>query len=273
MRYLSVCSGIEAASVAWGSLGWSPVAFSEIEPFPCSLLAHNYPDTPNWGDMTRWESWPNESVDILVGGTPCQSFSVAGKRAGMDDIRGQLAMSYVGIAAKYKPRWIVWENVPGVLTSGGGRDFASFVQALVECGYSCAWRVLDAQYFGLAQRRKRVFVVGSSRGWRHSAAVLFEPEGDKWDKQEDTKRAVSPTIQTTANDYSRADGFVIIDTGIGLRKLMTVEMERLMGFTDGYTNVPGVSDGTATRALGNSMAVPVMNWIGRRIQLVDGLIL
>ena len=174
MKYISVCSGIEAATVAWHHLGWEPAWFSEIEPFPCSVLKHHYPDVPNLGDMTKWSEWPNETVDLLVGGTPCQSFSVAGKRGGMDDHRGQLALSFSAIAAKYKPRWIVWENVPGVLSSGGGRDFGAFLGSLVKLGYGLCYRVLDAQHFGVAQRRRRVFVVGHLGDWRRVAAVLFE---------------------------------------------------------------------------------------------------
>ena len=176
MRFLSICSGIESASVAWKPLGWDAVAFAEVEPFPCSVLAHHYPTVPNWGDVTKWESWPDESIDLLVGGTPCQSFSNAGKRAGMDDPRGQLALSFSAIAGKYRPRWVVWENVPGVLSSGRGRDFGSFLGSLAKLGYGLAYRVLDAQWFGLAQRRKRVFVVGCLGGWQSAAAVLFEPQ-------------------------------------------------------------------------------------------------
>ena len=119
-RYLSVCSGIEAASVAWGPLGWHPVAFSEIEAFPSAVLDHHYPETPNWGDMTQWKDWPDAEVDVLVGGTPCQSFSIAGLREGLDDPRGNLALTYLAIAERYNPRWIVWENVPGVLSSNEG---------------------------------------------------------------------------------------------------------------------------------------------------------
>ena len=174
MKYISVCSGIEAATVAWHHLGWEPAWFSEIEPFPCSVLKHHYPNVPNLGDMTKWSEWPDETIDLLVGGTPCQSFSVAGKRGGMDDHRGQLALSFSAIAAKYKPRWIVWENVPGVLSSGGGRDFGSFLGSLAELGYGLCYRVLDAQHFGVAQRRRRVFVVGHLGDWRRAAAVLFE---------------------------------------------------------------------------------------------------
>lgn len=174
MRYISVCSGIEAASVAWEPLGWKPAAFSEIEKFPCRVLKHRFPDVPNRGDMTKFEEWPDEPVDLLVGGTPCQSFSVAGRRQGMDDPRGQLAFAYAGILAKYRPRWLVWENVPGVLSSNKGRDFAAFVGELVKLGYGVCWRMLDAQHFGVPQRRKRIFAVGYLGDWRPAAAVLFE---------------------------------------------------------------------------------------------------
>lgn len=174
MRFLSVCSGIEAASVAWGPLGWQAVAFSEIEPFPCAVLAHHYPNVPNWGDMTKFKDWPDATVDLLCGGTPCQSFSVAGLRKGLDDPRGSLMLTFGAIAARYRPRWLVWENVPGVLSSNGGRDFGSFLGMLGQLGYGFAYRVLDAQYFGVAQRRRRVFVVGCLGDWRRAAAVLFE---------------------------------------------------------------------------------------------------
>ncbi len=176
VRYLSVCAGIEAATVAWHSLGWTPVAFSEIEPFPCALLAHHYPHVPNWGDMTKFQEWPDADVDVLVGGTPCQSFSVAGLRQGLADPRGNLMLTYLAIAQRYRPEWLVWENVPGVLSSNGGLDFAALLRGLAELGYGWAYRVLDAQYFGVAQRRRRVFVVGSARGWAAAAAVLFERE-------------------------------------------------------------------------------------------------
>jgi len=174
VNYLSVCSGIEAASYAWHPLGWNAVAFSEIEPFPSAVLAHHYPSVPNWGDMTKFKDWPDADVDVLVGGTPCQSFSVAGLRAGLDDPRGNLMLVFGAIADRYRPRWLVWENVPGVLSSNGGRDFGSFLGLLGLIGYGFAYRVLDAQYFGLAQRRKRVFVVGCLGDWRRAAAVLFE---------------------------------------------------------------------------------------------------
>ena len=175
MKYLSVCSGIEAATVAWHPLGWTPVAFSEIEKFPSEVLKHHYPQVPNVGDMTKFKEWNLDSnVDVFVGGTPCQSFSVAGLRKGLDDPRGNLMLTYLAIANQYRPKWLVWENVPGVLSSNGGLDFASLLRGMGECGYGFAYRILDAQYFGVAQRRRRVFVVGCLGDWRSAAAVLFE---------------------------------------------------------------------------------------------------
>lgn len=196
MRFLSVCSGIEAASVAWNPLGWSAVAFSEIEPFPCAVLAHHYPDVPNWGDMTKYKEWPDADVDLLCGGTPCQSFSVAGLRKGLDDPRGNLMLTFGAIAGRYRPRWLVWENVPGVLSSNGGRDFGAFLGMLGELGYGVAYRILDAQYFGVAQRRRRVFVVGYLGDWRRAAAVLFERHslsGDPAPSRE-ARKDIAPTL-------------------------------------------------------------------------------
>ncbi len=188
MRYLSICSGIEAATQAWAPLGWRPVAFSEIEPFPCAVLAHHYPGVPNWGDMTRYQEWPDADVDVLCGGTPCQSFSVAGLRKGMGDPRGNLALVYLGVADRYRPRWLVWENVPGVLSSNGGRDFGAFLGGLGELGYGWSYRVLDAQYVrtrrfpcAVPQRRRRVFVVGYLGDWRRAAAVLFDRQSLRGD--------------------------------------------------------------------------------------------
>lgn len=188
MRFLSICSGIEAASVAWQPLGWKAWAFSEIDPFASAVLAHHYPTTPNLGDMTKFKDWPDAAVDLLCGGTPCQSFSNAGLRAGLDDPRGQLMLTFGAIAARYRPRWLVWENVPGVLSSNGGRDFGAFLGLLGHLGYGFAYRVLDAQYvrvdgYGRAvpQRRQRVFVVGCLGDWRSAAAVLLERESLRGD--------------------------------------------------------------------------------------------
>ena len=174
MRYGSVCSGIEAATAAWHHMGWEAAFFSEIEKFPCAVLQHRYPDVPLHGDFTTIKENEYGKIDLLVGGTPCQSFSVAGLRGGLDDDRGNLALEFCRLAQREQPRWIVWENVPGVLSSNGGRDFGSILGALEDLGYGLAYRVLDAQYFGVAQRRRRVFVVGYLGDWRPAAAVLFE---------------------------------------------------------------------------------------------------
>lgn len=183
MKYASVCSGVEAASLAWMPLGWEAVWFSEIEPFPCAVLKERFPDVPNLGDMTKIEGEKYRgTVDILVGGTPCQSFSVAGKQEGLNDPRSALCLAYCRLLETMRPRWFVWENVPGVFSTNGGEDFRAFLRKIDEIGYSCAWRVLDAQYVrvdgyprAVPQRRRRVFVVGHLGGdWRYPASVLFE---------------------------------------------------------------------------------------------------
>ena len=209
MKYASVCSGIEAASVAWHDLGWDPAWFSEIEPFPSAVLAHHYPAVQNLRDMTRIAdrimTGEVSAPDVLVGGTPCQSFSISGLRAGLSDHRGALTLEYVRIAnvidavrsIRGEPSCItLWENVPGVLNSKDNA-FGCFLGALA--GEDCelvpagrkwtnagcvfgptravAWRVLDAQYFGVPQRRERVFVVSSAREGFDPAKILFEFEG------------------------------------------------------------------------------------------------
>lgn len=176
LTYASVCSGIEAPGIATRPLGWRPLWFAEIAPFPSAVLAHHYPDVQNYGDFTTLIKNPPASPDVLIGGTPCQSFSVAGLRGGLTDHRGNLALAFMALVDVLRPRWLLWENVPGVLSSNGGRDFGSILGALGKLGYGFAYRVLDAQFFGLAQRRKRVFLVGYSGDWRRPAAALFEPE-------------------------------------------------------------------------------------------------
>jgi DNA (cytosine-5)-methyltransferase 1 len=210
MRYGSVCSGIEAATSAWHSLGWTPQWFSEIEPFPSAVLAHHYPNVPNMGDMTKFKEWKlddSTAIDVLVGGTPCQSFSVAGLRKGLDDPRGNLMLTYLAIARKYRPKWLVWENVPGVLSSAGGEDFASLLRGMGELGYGFAYRVLDAQYFGVAQRRRRVFVVGCLGDWRAAAAVLFERHSLSGHPAPSRKARQSPPgfFESSLAQYRQAD--------------------------------------------------------------------
>lgn len=183
MRYLSVCSGIESATVAWHPLAWKAAAFSEIGEFPRAVLSHHYPEVPLFGDFTEIQANDVGPIDVLVGGTPCQSFSIAGLRGGMDDDRGNLALEFCRLADRTRPRWICWENVPGLLSSNSGRDFGTFLGALAERGYGFAYRILDAQFtrtqshpFAVPQRRRRVFLVGYLGDWRPAAAVILERE-------------------------------------------------------------------------------------------------
>jgi DNA (cytosine-5)-methyltransferase 1 len=343
IRYGSVCSGVEAASVAWHPLGWRPQWFAEIEPFPSAVLAHRWPGVPNFGDFTLIGG-DVAAIDLLVGGTPCQSFSVAGLRGGLLDDRGQLALEFLRLARRLGPRWIVWENVPGVLSSNGGRDFGSFLGGLVELGYGFAYRVLDAQYFGVPQKRRRVFVVAHLGNWRRAATVLFERASSTRDlasvREEEARREVRQDGSNAAPSRCAGewwDGrgvsqtldavlykkqalpeknrfpavavpvWVACDGGCEdfvcqlhlkhvhdcecpaldawsehdlspylpslLRFISPVEAERLMGFPDDYTLVPvrgkPASDTPRYKALGNSMAVPVMRWIGERIAAVE----
>lgn len=389
MRYLSVCSGIEAASVAWAPLGFSPVAFAEVEPFPCAVLARHYPDVPNLGDMTMIDgSSLRGRVHVLVGGTPCQSFSVAGLRRGLDDERGNLALEFARLADECNPAFIVWENVPGVL-SDRGNAFGCLLAALAgenapllppggrwtDSGYvlgpgrTIAWRILDAQYFGLAQRRRRVFLVACPCGGADPRKVLFEFGGLRRDtppsreKGQDITQALARSLGTGGPDDNRAQGgFYVpveqamsckwskgtsgpagavrenpqsgpqgrgyredglaytldaraevqalavqqnqsgdirhsdvaytlgtttspsgrntpmIQTELRVRRLTPLECERLQGFPDHYTRIAwrgksaeNCPDAPRYKALGNSMAVPVMRWIGKRILMADKL--
>ena len=238
MKYLSVCSGIEAATVAWHPLGWEPLAFADIEPFPRALLAHHYPDVPLHGDFTvlREQDWIVDA-DVLVGGTPCQAFSIAGLRRSLDDDRGNLSLEFVRLAdaidalrlaAGRPPAVIVWENVPGVL-SVRDNAFGCFLAALAgdaapydpprrkwsDAGVvdgparTIAWRVMDAQYFGLAQRRRRVFVVASARKGFDPAAVLLEFEGLRRDtppRREKGQDAAACAASGTDERRSHWDG-------------------------------------------------------------------
>jgi DNA (cytosine-5)-methyltransferase 1 len=290
-------------------------------------------------------------IDLLVGGTPCQSFSVAGLRKGLADPRGNLMLTFLSIADKFRPKWVVWENVPGVLSSNGGRDFGTFLGALGELGYGFAYRVLDAQHFGVAQRRRRVFVVGYLGDWRVAAAVLFEREslqgnpkpsrkkreevatnaegsvgesGSWWDgsqvagtltkqnangaqrmpDKDNFGAILQPTVIDRAafNQGENAQYEPRIETGetmsslvakgphavaqpiavlhsMAIRRLTPKECERLQGFPDDWTKIPyrnkpadQCPDGPRYKACGNSMAVPVMRWIGERINLIESML-
>jgi len=211
VRYASVCDGIGAAHVAWQPLGWECAWTSEIEPFPSAVVDERW-KLKNVGDMTKLteEQLQHEGpISLLVGGTPCQSFSVAGLRKGLEDPRGNLALRFTQLVGVLRPTWVVWENVPGVLSSARGRDFGTFLGALAELGYGFAYRVLDAQWFGVAQRRRRVFVVAHARDWRCAAAVLFEREslfGDSPTRGTERERtSVSPALRAQSNSSHRED--------------------------------------------------------------------
>lgn len=291
-------------------LGWVPVAFSEIDHFPSSVLAYHYPEVPNLGDITKvdWRKYKGK-CDLIVGGSPCQSFSIAGNREGLNGASG-LMWEYVRAIREICPQWVVWENVPGALSSRGGKDFRCLLSALDELGYGMAWRILDAQFFGVPQRRRRVFLVGHF-GDRPPTEVLFECESLRWDfetsrkkREAITERAgrcsykaesdclnagdpqskrvyrtdgVAPTLSSgTTEGMQLAPAILCMadDTGgeMVVRKLTPTECERLQGFPDGYTKVPykgkpaeDCPDTPRYKALGNSMAVPVMRWIFERL--------
>ena len=322
----------------------SPVWFSEIEPFPCAVLAHHYPDIPNLGDMTALpQKIINREIlapDVLVGGTPCQAFSIAGLRNSLDDERGNLtltlihileAIDYVRFIDEKQPCVLLWENVPGVLSTKDNA-FGHFLAGLAQereplqptggkwsnAGYvhsarTIAWRILDAQYFGLAQRRKRVFVVASARqcsvaqilierkslcrdietsktteegftcyaegsfgttahclgrnGGRENILFDIAHRSDVVRIQDDD---TTPTL--TARMGTGGNNVPCVSTNQILRKLTPVECERLQGFPDNYTRIPfrgktaeNCPDSHRYKAIGNSMAVPVMRWIGKRL--------
>ncbi len=369
MIYGSICSGIEAATVAWEPLGWKAAWFSEIEAFPSAVLAERWPEVVNLGDMTKIAAAVRagevQAPDVMVGGTPCQAFSIAGLRNGLSDARGQLTLSYVELANAIDDKRIergeeeaifVWENVPGVLTSHDNA-FGCFLAGLA--GESCelepsggkwthsgcvygpqrtiAWIVKDAQYFGVAQRRKRVFVVASARKGFDPGQVLFESEGVRRDTPPSREPQTAVAALTArgvgtcgADDNQAQAGHLLafgggntggnidvaacltakgqridfevetfavhgtqdpdtnlelahtlgrnhgqenaISNGVLVRRLMPVECERLQGFPDNHTLISWrgkeateCPDGPRYRAIGNSMAVPVMRWIGERI--------
>lgn len=237
MNYISLFSGIEAASCAWEDLNLSPILFSEINPYPASVLKYHYPSIPNVGDITKvdWSKYSNK-IDLIVGGSPCQSFSYAGKREGLNG-ESRLMFEYIIAIQEVRSKWLIGENVPGVLSSGKGNDFRFLLNSLAELGYSLAWRILDSKYFGVPQQRRRVFVVGClGKGGSGPAApfISFNPP----------------------------------------RHLMPIECERIQGFPDNWTNVPGpngklLSNTRRYKMIGNSMAVPVMRWINERILMVE----
>ena len=314
MRYGSICSGIEAATVAWHPLGWEPAWFSEIASFPSALLDHYYPTVPNLGDMTKLanmiERREIEAPDIICGGTPCQAFSISGNRQSLGDDRGNLSLVFCEVCNAVddvrhdrgeQPAIIMWENVPGVLSTFDNA-FGCFLAGLagesepvnapngrwptagiiVGTRRSVTWRVLDAQYFGLAQRRKRVFVVASARTDIDIGQVLTQFDGvqrhtapSRKSRQDNTKSVACDGVRIASDQDTVPTLTSYMGTGgnnvplINVRRLTPRECERLQGFPDDYTLIPykgkDASDAVRYHALGNSWAVSVVRWIGRRI--------
>jgi len=298
--YGSVCTGIASEDVAWKHMGWSPAWHSEINPFCCEFLCHKFHNVPNLGDMRGIiGNQKATAIDLLVGGTPCQSFSSVHNghggdniRCGMDDERGQLSIEFIRIAECLQPRWVVWENVPAVLTSNKGNDFQHIKECFIQSGYGIAYRLLDARQFGIPQSRVRLFVVGCRGDCRPAIAALLGrlPDGshrkqtgqveegrmariDGWSGDETPKRGidVSPTLRSSQG----GEGAGVILGHRKLRKFTTREMERLQGFPDDYTTgyYKGrqSSDKMRQRAIGNSFPPPILRWIGERIDWLEEL--
>lgn len=279
MRYIDVCSGISAPTMAWKPLGWEALCFAEIEPAPRAVLAHHYPNIPLRGDFTEIEGTEYGPVDLLVGGTPCQDNSVgyaagAGEAgAGFSGSRGRLAYDFADLAGRSGARWFVWENVPNILNKRLAPGFERLVGRFVELGFGCAWRVLDARGFHLTdQPRERLFLVGCRGDSASAGAVLFEPEGPEWDT---VARPEAAPVLTARGGMALDDRTPTVLDGGRPRIATPREWERAMGFPDDFTLVPHrgkpMADGPRYRMLGNSMAVPVLAWLGRRIQQVEGI--
>jgi DNA (cytosine-5)-methyltransferase 1 len=206
MNYFSICSGIECAGVAWHPLGFKSMGVCEIDPFRSAVLKYHYPKVVNYGDFTKVEKEDigGKSPDVLVGGTPCATFSIAGLREGIKSDRGNLAFEFIHLIKRINPSWVVWENVPGVLSSNGGKDFGAFLGGLAELGYGFAYRVLDTQYIrtqrfprAIPQMRRRVFVVGHIRDWTRSAEVLFDREVLSWNPPPSRTQGKETTKKST----------------------------------------------------------------------------
>lgn len=314
----SVCSGIEAASVAWSSLGFEFEWFSEIATFPAQVLSAKYPDTPNVGDMNGipllLQEHKLDAPDIICGGTPCQAFSLAGWKSGLNDDRGNLTLRFVDIVDTndkvregrgLEPSIVFWENVEGVLTDKTNA-FGSLVSSLAGldevAAYSrwpqsglirgpkrnVAWRVLDAKYFGLAQQRRRLYLLAGGKDFSPervlfeqseslaipypSSDLVFAKGGHRFEVFREYTDCVYSAYGTKWNGNAAAyNGSLYVVQDGRIRRLSPLECERLMGFPDGYTDLPGCKRTNRYQALGNSWAVPVVKWIGERlVSLMQG---
>lgn len=272
MRVGSLFAGIGGFDVAAERAGMSVAWQSEVDPAASRVLKYRWPNVENLGDIHHVDP-PVSAVDVLCGGFPCQDYSVAGRRGGLAGDRGALWWEFLRLITGLRPGWVVAENVPGLISSRGGRDFATIVDSLTDCGYGVVWRVFDAQWFGLAQRRRRVFIVGHSGGVPRPEvlAVAQSVSGDT----EPSRNTGSPVAALTRNgvgggggpddNAAQAGHLIVHATHGGVRRLTPVECERLQGFPDGWTGIPGNSDTQRYRQLGNAVAVPVAEWVLRRV--------
>jgi len=281
VKFATFCSGIGAPEKAWKGLGWEQVFSSEIEPFPCAVMKHHYPGVPNHGDMNNFKEWgygPG-SVDLLCGGTPCQSFSVAGLRKGLDDPRGNLALVYLAAIDRMRPSWVVWENVPGVLSVDGGRAFGAFLGGLAQLGYGWAYRVLDAQYFGVPQRRRRVFVVGhlgdvgrpahkgqiqNRRGFFNlPAAVLFERHSLSGNPPPSRAPGQGATHDTAPCIGASGRGFERAGETRGQDPVVAFDAAQITSETNRSKAEPGIPAGTMSKGSSLHVAFDMRNGIER----------
>lgn len=273
MRYVSVCAGIEAASVAWHDLGWEPVCFSEIEPFPCAVLKHHYPDVPLVGDFTQLIANP-PSADLLVGGTPCQAFSVAGKRLSLEDYRGNLSLAFADLWHAGEYEWAVWENVPGVLSTKDNA-FGCFLGRLVgsdgplapgaksgkwsKSGVvsgpqgTAAWRILDAQYFGVAQRRRRVFVLARRGAGNGDAPRALFPVLEGVLRDLAPRRETGKDVAGTPASHTSAGGG--LGTDFDLAGGVITDPPRYLGNAEGGTGLPNLTASNMEKLVHNQSPV------------------
>ena len=288
MRILDLFSGIGGFALGCERAGLPrPVAACEIDPRTRAVYARHFPGVALHEDVTTLDPADVGPVDMICGGWPCQDVSLAGKRKGFDGERSSLFRNVVRLAAELCPRWLFLENVPGLLSSRGGRDMCEVVRELAGLGYVGAWRVLDGCYFGVAQRRRRVFVVGClGAAGERAGEILFEREGlgrpptpRRTPKQEVADGAVCCPItgcldrsvgQSSKKTEPSIASFVVQGCA---RRLMPVEVERLFGFPDEWTAEDAggraVADTVRYRMLGNSVVVPAIEWIARRINAAE----
>lgn len=294
MDFISLFSGIGGFDLGLERAGMKCIAQVEIDKAARGVLATHYPHVERLNDVTKANKDNLPTASLICGGSPCQDISKAGHGEGLAGKRSRLFFEFARILRELRPEWFVFENVDNLLRTNDGRDFSAVIGALVGCGYSICWRVLDAQYWGVPQRRLRVFIVGHLRSAERAASILFEQESRRvdigsgaakreahprntksgivaltgWDTQRRRIYDANGICPTLSAEDGRGQGVPCVFTGNAVRRLMPLEEERLQGFPDGWTfcsDGKPQSDTARTRQLGNAVAVPVVQWIGKRI--------